>query len=165
MKRNVLLLGNPDLYKICTPVQKEELSALYTVVEDLHDTLFAYKVLHNAGRAIAAPQIGVQKRLVYMYIDKPVAFINPCIEFTDNEMMTVMDDCMSFPGLLVKVYRHKRCKIHYFDMDWKECSLGLEGGLSELLQHECDHLDGILATMRAIDNRSFYIKDEPEVPA
>ncbi len=161
MKREILLLGNPALYQICDPVQKDELEALSCVVEDLHDTLFAYRERHHAGRAIAAPQIGVPKRLIYFHVEKPMVFINPSLEFADDEMMTVMDDCMSFPGLLVKVNRHTRCTIHYLDLDWKECSLALEGDLSELLQHEYDHLDGILATMRAIDNKSYFMKTTP----
>jgi peptide deformylase len=121
-----------------------------------------FKKIYNAGRAIAAPQVGIQKRLLYMYIDKPVVFINPIIKFTDDKLMDVLDDCMSFPNLLVKVKRHKRCIIEYKDMNWNLCSIHLEGDLSELLQHEYDHLDGILATMRAIDNKSFYIKNKIE---
>lgn len=164
MIRKILLLGNPKLYEVCNPVQKEELCEISSIVEDLHDTLFNYKEKYHAGRAIAAPQIGVEKRLIYLYIEKPIVFINPTLEFVDDEIMTVMDDCMSFPNLFVKVYRHKRCKIHYVDLDWKECSLALEGDLSELLQHEYDHIDGIMATMRAINTKSFFIKNEVEFP-
>ena len=93
-----------------------------------------------------------------MFIDKPVIFINPVLEFPDDEMMEVLDDCMSFPNLLVKVMRHKRCRIKYLDMNWEEQVISLEGDLAELLQHEYDHLNGILATMRAINNKSFIIK-------
>jgi peptide deformylase len=159
MKREILLLGNPKLYEVSNPVQKEELHELLPIIQDLHDTLFDFRATYDAGRAIAAPQIGVQKRLIYLYSDQPFVFINPSLEFGDDEMITVMDDCMSFPDLLVRVKRHKRCKINYFDLDWKKCLLFLEGDLSELLQHEYDHLDGILATMRAIDNQSFFYKE------
>jgi len=159
MKRTIVLLGNPALYQVCAPVQKEELQTLLPAVEDLHDTLFAFREQYHVGRAIAAPQIGVQKRLIYFYVEKPIVFLNPSLTFPDDEMMTVMDDCMSFPHLLVKVNRYKRCVIRYRDLDWKECSLALEGDLSELLQHETDHLDGILATMRAIDNKSYFYKE------
>lgn len=152
MKREILLLGNEELYQISEPVKPDEIETLKSVVQDLHDTLMDFREKYHAGRAIAAPQIGVKKRLLYMFIDKPVVFINPVLEFPDNEMMEVLDDCMSFPNLLVKVMRHKRCRIKYLDMDWKEQVMSLEGDLSELLQHEFDHLDGILATMRAIDN-------------
>lgn len=158
MKREILLLGNEELYQISEPVKPDEIETLKSVVQDLHDTLVDFREKYHAGRAIAAPQIGVKKRLLYMFIDKPVVFINPVLEFPDNEMMEVLDDCMSFPNLLVKVMRHKRCRIKYLDMDWKEQEISLEGDLAELLQHEYDHLDGILATMRAIDNKSFVIK-------
>lgn len=159
MKREILLLGNEKLYQISEPVKPDEIETLKSVVQDLHDTLMDFREKYHVGRAIAAPQIGVKKRLLYMFIDKPVVFINPVLEFPDNEMMEVLDDCMSFPNLLVKVMRHKRCRIKYLDMDWKEQVMSLEGDLSELLQHEFDHLDGILATMRAIDNKSFVIKN------
>ena len=158
MKKEILLLGNEELYQISEPLKKDEIENIKFIVQNLHDTLLDFREKYHAGRAIAAPQIGVKKRLLYMFIDKPVIFINPVLEFPDNEMMEVLDDCMSFPNLLVKVKRYKRCRIKYLDMDWKEQEMSLEGDLAELLQHEYDHLDGILATMRAIDNKSFVIK-------
>lgn len=159
MKREILLLGNEELYQVSELVEPDEIENIKSVVQDLHDTLIDFREKYHAGCAIAAPQIGVKKRLLYMFIDEPVVFINPVLEFPDNEMMEVLDDCMSFPNLLVKVMRHKRCRIKYLDMNWKEQVMSLEGDLSELLQHEFDHLDGILATMRAIDNKSFVIKN------
>ena len=156
MERKILLLGDPKLYEASVPVGREE--DLSQLKQDLHDTLMAFRRTYHAGRAIAAPQIGVQKRVLYMYIDKPVLFLNPVLRFPDEEMMEVLDDCMSFPTLYVRVLRHKRCIIDYFDETWQPHSLSLEGDLSELLQHEYDHLDGILATMRAIDSQSFVMK-------
>lgn len=156
MERKILLLGDPKLYEASVPVGREE--DLSQLKQDLHDTLMAFRRTYHAGRAIAAPQIGVQKRVLYMYIDKPVLFLNPVLRFPDEEMMEVLDDCMSFPTLYVRVLRHKRCIIDYFDETWQPHSLPLEGDLSELLQHEYDHLDGILATMRAIDSQSFVMK-------
>ncbi len=158
MKKEILLLGNEELYQISEPLKKDEIENIKFIVQNLHDTLLDFREKYHAGRAIAAPQIGVKKRLLYMFIDKPVIFINPVLEFPDDEMMEVLDDCMSFPNFLVKVKRYKRCRIKYLDMDWKEQEMSLEGDLAELLQHEYDHLDGILATMRAIDNKSFVIK-------
>lgn len=157
MVREILLLGNPALYKVSDTVKKEDLPEIKGVVADLHDTLIAFRKKYGAGRAIAAPQIGVPKRLVYMFVDKPVVFINPELSY-GGEMFEVMDDCMSFPNLLVKVMRHKELCIKFKDMDWSDAQMEFEGDLSELLQHECDHLDGVLATMRAIDNKSFFIK-------
>lgn len=151
-------MGNPKLYQISSPVEKRELSQLSPVIQDLHDTLLAFRNQFHAGRAIAAPQIGIHKRIVYMYINQPTVFINPVLKLIGDEEIEVMDDCMSFPNLLVKVRRHKKSRILYRDMKWNEQEMVLEGDLSELLQHEYDHLDGILAIMRAIDNHSFYMK-------
>lgn len=158
MVKEILLLGDPRLYEISSPIEQSELSGLPAIVADLHDTLLAFREKYHAGRAIAAPQIGVQKRLLYMYIDRPTVFINPELEPMGDEQMLVLDDCMSFPGLLVNVRRYRRCRIRYRDMDWNEQVVELEGDLSELLQHEYDHLDGILATMRALDSKAFFMR-------
>jgi peptide deformylase len=117
-----------------------------------------YRNRLGVGRAIAAPQIGILKRIIYMHIDHPLVLFNPGLSFPDTDMMEVWDDCMSFPGLLVRVMRHRRCRIEYMDGDWKKSSMELEGDLSELIQHENDQLDGILATMRAIDHKSLRLK-------
>ena len=158
MVQKILLLGDPKLYEISTPVEREELPSLRGTIDDLFDTLVDFRACHGLGRAIAAPQIGVARRLIVMKIDKPFVFLNPTLTFPDEEMMEVLDDCMSFPGLFVRVMRHRRALLRYRDERWEEKELSLEGDLSELLQHEYDHLDGILATMRAIDNRSFVMK-------
>lgn len=158
MVKEILLLGNEKLYEPSKEVQREELESLDQTIRDLHDTLMDFREKYHAGRAVAAPQIGIQKRILYMYIDNPVVFINPVLSFPDDEKMDVMDDCMSFPGLLVKVERYRRCIIQYKDEQWNDCEMKLEGDLSELLQHEYDHLDGILAVMRAKDEKSLFIK-------
>ena len=120
MKKEIILLGNEELYQISEPLKKDEIENIKSIVQNLHDTLLDFREKYHAGRAIAAPQIGIKKRLLYMFIDKPVIFINPVLEFPDDEMMEVLDDCMSFPNLLVKVMRHKRCRIKYLDMNWEE---------------------------------------------
>jgi peptide deformylase len=158
--REVLLLGNPRLYYLSEPVLEDDRSMLRSVVTDLHDTLMDFRGRYGAGRAIAAPQIGVFKRLIYMHIDEPEVFINPSLGQKSNELMEVWDDCLCFPDLLVKVRRHRSCEIVYRDMEWKQQSRRVEDALSELLQHEYDHLDGILAVSRAIDGRSFALRSE-----
>ena len=159
MIRKILLLGDPRLYEVCTPIAPEEFPALQSVVGDLQDTLLDFRARTGFGRAIAAPQIGVMKRLIYLNAGTPTAIFNPVMEFPDDELMEVMDDCMSFPGLLVKVLRHRRCVLRYQDAGGNPQVMELEGDFSELLQHEYDHLDGILAVMRAIDNKSYFFKE------
>ena len=152
---DLLLLGNPLLYEVCEPVVHSELPLVKGWVSDMHNVMEEIRTKYNFGRAIAAPQLGIMKRLVYMNINKPIVFINPEIVNPSEEMFELWDDCMSFPNLLVKVKRHKHITIKYLDENWEIKEWEMSDDLSELLQHECDHLDGILCTMRAIDNTSF----------
>lgn len=156
MIRKILTLGDPQLYETSQEITEADRPQLPQWIADLHDTLMEYRKTYGAGRAVATPQIGVKKRLLYMYTDKPYVFVNPVLTFPDDETYILMDDCMSFPGLMVKVERHKRAEIRYLDEAFQPQFMDLEGDLSELLQHEYDHLDGILATMRAVDNKSLF---------
>lgn len=158
MIRPLLKLGDPRLYEISTEIAPEELPQVRQWVCDLHDTLMDYRKTYGAGRAVAAPQIGIRKRLLYMYLDKAYVFINPVMDFPDSETYELLDDCMSFPGLMVKVRRYRRAVIRYLDLSFQPREMALEGDLSELLQHEYDHLDGILATMRAVDSKSLFLQ-------
>ena len=158
--KEILLLGNPKLYESCTPVKKDELKSIKNIVTDLHDTLMAFKKKYKAGRAIAAPQIGVMKKLVYMHINSPVVFINPVLDDFSRKTVQLWDDCMSFPDILVKVKRYQNCRVTFRDLKWKKHSMTLEEDLSELLQHEVDHLNGVLAIQRAIDGKSIILTSE-----
>ena len=160
MEREILLLGDPRLYEISEEVKKEELEQLRPVFEDLFDCIKGNRRDYGFGRAIAAPQIGVMKRLICILTDKPYVIINPTIEFVGDEMMELMDDCMSFPNLLVRVKRYRHCILRYLDENWEPQEKRMDDDMSELIQHEYDHLDGILATMRAIDNKSFVMKKQ-----
>ena len=152
---DLLLLGEPLLYQVSEAIKPEELKEVKSWVDDLHEVMEDIRRKYNFGRAIAAPQLGNMKRLIYMNIDKPMVFINPKIISKSEEMFEVWDDCMCFPNLLVKVLRHKTIEIEYLDENWKLQKSVFENDLSELFQHEFDHLEGILCTMRAIDNKSF----------
>ena len=160
--KQLFLLGNTQLYEVSRAVAREELADMQDIVKDLHDTLLDFREKYGAGRAIAAPQIGVKKRLLYMHIDKPVVFINPSLDMLSEEVMEVWDDCLCFPELLVRVKRHQSCRISYQDENWENKEMMLDGDLSELLQHEFDHLDGILAVSRAINVQSFALRSQKE---
>ncbi len=153
---DLLLLGDPRLYQTCSPILPEEKPLVKGWVADLHNVMQEVRAKYGFGRAIAAPQLGIMKRLIYMNIDTPVVFINPELTHLSDEMFELWDDCMSFPNLLVKVKRHKSLTIKYLDEDWQPCEWIMDdSNLSELLQHEYDHLEGVLCTMRAIDDKSF----------
>lgn len=153
--KDLLLLGDPRLYQICEPVLKNELHLLPGWIADMDNAMNEIRTKYNFGRAIAAPQLGIMKRLFYMNIDKPVVFINPVLTNLSQEKFELWDDCMSFPNLLVKVRRHRQLTIKYLDENWEAKEWSVNDALSELLQHEYDHLNGILCTMRAIDEKSF----------
>lgn len=152
------MLGDPRLYEVSEEVKQGELEQLRPVFADMFDCIRGIRRDYGFGRAIAAPQIGVKKRVICILTDRPYVIINPHLEFAGDEQMEVMDDCMSFPNLLVRVSRYRRCILRYRDENWEAREMQMENGMSELIQHEYDHLDGILATMRAIDNRSFIMK-------
>jgi len=159
--RNILSLGNPNLLEKSTPLDPGELELAKSIGDDLRDTMRSFLGLHGWGRAIAAPQIGVPRRIIFMEADKPRILINPVISSVSKaDTIELWDDCMSFPDLLVKVRRHQSCCVTYWDELWHEQTIDAEGALSELFQHEIDHLDGILATMRAIDGSAFSLRSE-----
>ena len=151
----ILLLGDKRLYQKADPVTREELSSLTRSIDAMHDLVLQFRNRYGKGRAIAAPQIGLLKRIVCYQGEHPATLINPELSECSPEMMELWDDCMSFPQLLVRVKRHQRCTLTFRDPEWNLHVWKLEGDLSELFQHEIDHLNGILATDRAIDQRSF----------
>lgn len=158
MEREILLLGDPELYEVSEEVKREELESLRPIFTDMFDCIRGIRRDYGFGRAIAAPQIGVRKRLICMLTDRPYVIVNPTLEYIGDEMMELIDDCMSFPKLLVRVRRYRHCILRYRDEHWEPQEKRMDDDMSELIQHEFDHLDGILATMRAIDNKSFVMK-------
>ncbi|HYE73344.1 MAG TPA: peptide deformylase, partial [Blastocatellia bacterium] len=106
------------------------------------------------------PQIGAHKRIIFINTGNPFALINPQIIQASREEMELWDDCFSFPDLMVRVRRHVEITVQYQDEHGVEQQMTVQNDLSELLQHEIDHLDGILATDRAIDARSFALRSE-----
>ena len=156
--REVLLLGNPRLYEKSEPVQRVELAGLGPIIDDLRDTLLDFRRRYNCGRAIAAPQIGVMKRLIYWHVEKPHVILNPTLDNLAPETFDLWDDCLCFPDLLVRVRRHRSCTVRFLDENWNEQTWNLRDDLSELIQHEYDHLEGVLATQRAIDSHSLAIR-------
>lgn len=158
--REILLLGNPTLRKKCEPVKDFSDSAVIQTIEDLQDTLTNFKNTQGFGRGIAAPQIGISKRIVFINIDQPIVMINPKIAKQSRSTMTLWDDCFSFPDIMVRVKRAMSIEVQYLDVSGKRQNMKAAGGQSELLQHEIDHLNGVLAIDRAIDSRHIILRSE-----
>ena len=153
---DVLLLGDPRLRVRSSEVANYDADAF----ESLAATLDAFRKRHGFGRAISAPQIGIAQRFIAVNLGKGTFFIvNPVITWTSGETFTMWDDCMSFPDLLVRVRRAASLSLEYVDeqgkpRSWRE----LDQAAAELLQHEIDHLDGVLAVDRAIDRDALVMK-------
>ena len=158
---DLLLLGDPRLYETCGPVMESELPLVAGWVADLHNVMEEIRAKYQFGRGIAAPQLGIMKRLIYLNIDQPghawpQVIINPELVAISDETDELWDDCMSFPNLLVRVRRHCRLTLTYRDEHWQPHSWTVtDWPMAELIQHEYDHLNGVLCTMRAIDDQSF----------
>src|SRR5690606_22349590 len=101
--REILLLVNPVLLQVCTVAEQHALPAIKHIIRDLFDTMAQFQANHGWGRAIAAPQIGQHRRIVCMFVDREIAMINPALSHHSEEQVTVWEDCMSFPDLLVKL--------------------------------------------------------------
>lgn len=159
--RPILLLGNPALYVASVPMREAELKGTPQLFEDLRDTLLDFLARQGTAKAIAAPQAGFATRVIYVHEPGPSRFlINPVLEVSGPETLETWEDCMSFPELFVRTRRFAACSVTYRDQDWKERREFARGGLAVLLQHECDHLDGILSVARAADARSFCLASQ-----
>jgi peptide deformylase len=158
----ILQLGHPTLRVKCSSVKKFAGPDLGTLVNDLRDTLHEFRARHGFGRGIAAPQIGSTLRVIFIDVDRPMELVNPVIVRRSRRMITLWDDCFSFPTLLAKVRRILSVEVRYQDIEGKHHTLKAEGALSELLQHEIDHIDGVLAIDRAIDSKHIIYRSEYE---
>ena len=150
----VLVLGDPGLRIVYKPVKDIKDTEFIKENNQLKNRLDEFRKEKGFGRGIAAPQVGIPKHFIALHIGNGTeAFINPKITWKSLETFTLWDDCMSFPDLLIKVKRYQSISISYQDEDgafheWNH----LDKIKSELLQHELDHLDGVLAIDRAVNS-------------
>lgn len=159
-ERRVRLLGDPVLRIRCSPVTNPRSTAVKVVLDELRETLAELQRRHGLGRALAAPQIGAPIRVVYADLGKPWVLINPEIVDVGTDDFLVWDDCFSFPSLMVRVQRAYRIRVRYQDLGGKTHTVDLENDGAELVQHEIDHLDGVLAVDRPVGVDPFCLRDE-----
>jgi peptide deformylase len=164
--RTVLRMGDPRLLEQSRPVERFDKAELRELLTDMEDTMHA---LNGAG--LAAPQIGVPLRVVIFgmqsnprYPDaEPVPYtvlINPVLEPLDNELEEGWEGCLSVPGMRGLVPRYKRLRYRGFDASGHAIDRTVVDFHARVVQHECDHLDGVLYPMRVRNLRDFGFTEE-----
>ncbi|MCE7914237.1 MAG: peptide deformylase [Nitrosomonas sp. PRO4] len=157
----VLKMGDPVLLQVAKPVDRFDSSELHSLIQDMHDTM-----IHLNGAGLAAPQIGVSLQVViFGFANNPrypraeevpfTVLINPQLTLLSDEQEDGWEGCLSVPGMrgVVPRYVHLR----YQGMDQYGCAIDrtVSGFHARVVQHECDHLQGILYPMRIKDFRLF----------
>jgi peptide deformylase len=164
--RTVLRMGHPLLQRVAAPVARFGTAELRQLVSDMDDTM---RALNGAG--IAAPQIGVSLRVVIFEVThnprypqaEPVPYtvlINPVLDPLGDEQDEAWEGCLSVPGLRGLVPRHTNLRYRGFDLDGQPIDRTVTGFHARVVQHEVDHLDGILYPLRVADMRLFGFEDE-----
>lgn len=161
MQPTILRLGDPRLRQVAAPVDLSD-PTLPGDLARLHAELAAFRAAHGFGRAIAAPQLGISRRLIAMDLGAgPLSVVDPEIVWRSEATFTMWDDCLCFPELLVRVRRHASISVRYRDEHGRTIVREhLPRSEAELFQHEIDHLDGILAVDRAEGDPSTIRRDD-----
>lgn len=163
--RTVLRMGDPLLYRRAEPVTAFNTPELDRLLADMFDTMAAY---HGAG--LAAPQIGVSLRVVIFGVNANPRYpqaeavpmtilINPSLQPIGHEMEEGWEGCLSVPGLRGLVNRHLQLRYTGYDQHGNPIDRTVAGFHARVVQHECDHLDGILYPMRLTDLRRLGYED------
>jgi peptide deformylase len=164
--KTLLQLGDPRLRDIALPVKDPSSPQIKSLVNDLADTLAHWRRTTGYGRGIAAPQLGVSLRVIFLQLPGAERWplVNPEIVERSTDKLVVWDACLSFLSIFMQVERHREITIRYQDLgaEWHEVHAGDDRNLSELLQHEIDHLDGILAVDRITDMKTLCTREEFE---
>ena len=142
--RRVIQMGHPLLREVSKPVAAEEFDteAFQRLCDDLLETMLDYD-----GVGLAAPQIGVLKRVVVLELDDeegPEFLVNPVIEVIADSSRFTWEGCLSVEGLRGRVERPDQVRVRAFDRDGSRKGYELHGYPAVVVQHECDHLDGVL---------------------
>ena len=165
MIRTVLRMGDPRLLRVARPVERLDTPELHALVEDMFDTM-----AERNGAGLAAPQIGVDLRVVIFGFDSnprypqagpvpPTVLVNPVIERLGPEEEEGWEGCLSVPGMRGWVPRAARIRYRGFDARGRPVEREASGFHARVVQHECDHLDGILYPRRIRDLTRFGFVD------
>ncbi len=144
MKRNIIIEPDPILRKICTPIEKID-NSVKNLMQEMLETMYA-----APGIGLAAIQVGILKRLVVIDISKdkekkePLFLINPEIVKKSESTSIYEEGCLSLPGQFAEIERPAECSLKYLDLNGNQKNLRATGLLSTCIQHEVDHLNGVL---------------------
>ncbi|MBU6468170.1 MAG: peptide deformylase [Betaproteobacteria bacterium] len=164
--RKVLRMGHPVLREVAKPVEQINDPALIALITDMFDTM-----AHLDGAGLAAPQIGVGLRVVIFGVKENTRYpdaeevpmtvlINPIITPLSDEQEEDWEGCLSVPGLRGRVPRYKHIRYQGLDEQGNIIDRTVSDFHARVVQHECDHLDGILYPMRIRDFTSFGFSEE-----
>lgn len=158
--KEVLLAGNPKLREKSGRVN--DLKGLKPLVGNLRDTLEACRKKYGVGRGIAAPQIGVLQRVIYVNTEEYAGeMINPEVISRRKKTLLCWDSCLSYnAAVFAKVLRWSEIEVSFQVLSGEQKTLEASGSLSELLQHEIDHLDGVLFMDRRVEDGEWMIMRE-----
>ncbi|WP_010243868.1 peptide deformylase [Acetivibrio cellulolyticus] len=146
INKSIFGLRDISLRNPSRQIQKEELREQWFIdfIKDLFETLY----YSPTGVGLAAPQVGVHIRLVAIDMDRdgknPFPLINPTYEAVNDSIVLSNESCLSVPGFVGKVQRHEKIKLTYWDVNGEEIELYVEGFKAKVIQHEIDHLNGVL---------------------
>jgi peptide deformylase len=164
--KKILQLGDPILRQKAVAVKDPTAREIHDLIGDLADTLAHWLSATGYGRGIAAPQLGVLQRVIFLQLPgaDPWPLINPEIIERSEEKIIVWDACLSFLSIFMQVERHRQITVRYQNLNREtlDVEAGEDRDLSELLQHEIDHLDGILAIDRVVDVKTICTREEFE---
>jgi peptide deformylase len=162
--REVLMIGNPMLREKSAEITDFKGQELQIIIQDLKDTLKHLQQTKRIGRALAAPQIGYLRRVIYYGLSEhPFFMVNPRIARRTEEKFWVWDSCFSFDvAFFVKIERNKSIQVEYQDEGGERVVKRFSNSLSELVQHETDHLEGILATDHLTNVKKIMLRQEWE---
>src|SRR5262245_33035138 len=141
----ILQLGNPALRAVSARVAEPDSAQVQRLSTDLRDTLRDFNRRTGYGRGIAAPQLGTLERVIHVELDGSRTMVNPVITAKSEQTMEIWDFCFSYFSIFFPVRRQVLVEVKYQDPQGRDQRLEAVGDQAELLQHEIDHLDGVLA--------------------
>ncbi len=154
-KKQIITIPDPLLRKVSVPVTSVD-TEVKNLMDDMLETMYA-----APGIGLAAVQVGVLKRIIVIDLSKegekkdPLFIVNPQITFKSDELISYEEGCLSIPNQFAEVKRPSSCKVNFLDYDGKKREINADGLLATCIQHEVDHLNGVLF----IDHLSKLKKD------